>query len=88
MKPLGDLVLVKKVEKDEVKVSGIILPPTMQVDEYEVLAVGPKASVLKVGDVVRKYKFAKGMPVIYRGKDCLLFKEDGEIESIVKSTSN
>jgi len=44
IKPLGDHVLVKQIEKEEVTASGIVLPDTVDKEkkaEGEVIAVGP-----------------------------------------------
>lgn len=44
MKPLGDRVIVRPVEKEEVTASGIVLPDTVEKEkkaEGEVVAVGP-----------------------------------------------
>ena len=45
LKPLADRLVVKRLEKDEVTPSGIVLPDTAKEkpDEGEVLAVGPRS---------------------------------------------
>ena len=64
IKPLGDRVVVKPLEKEEVTASGIVLPDTVEKEkkaEGEVIAVGPGKILesgargpmeVKVGDLV------------------------------------
>jgi len=63
LEPLGDQVIIKPIEKEEVSKSGIILPDTVKEkpQEGEVVAVGPGrvkedgtriAMDVKVGDIV------------------------------------
>ncbi len=64
IKPLGDHVVVKLIEKEEITASGIVLPDTVEKEkkaEGEVIAVGPgkmlesgvRATIdVKVGDKV------------------------------------
>lgn len=64
IKPLGDRVVVKPLEKEEVTASGIVLPDTVEKEkkaEGEVVAIGPGKMLetgsrapmdVKVGDIV------------------------------------
>ena len=64
IKPLGDRVVIKPLEKEEVTASGIVLPDTVEKEkkaEGEVVAVGPGkllengsrgAMDVKVGDMI------------------------------------
>jgi len=69
IQPLGDRVVVKAIEKEEVTKGGIVLPDTVKEkpQEGEVIAVGPGkmtedgkriAMDVKVGDVVIYAKYA------------------------------
>ena len=67
IKPLGDRVVIKKVEMEEKTKSGIVLPGSAkeQPQMAEVLAVGPditndekKKDTIKVGDKVITSKFS------------------------------
>ncbi|HRD47918.1 MAG TPA: co-chaperone GroES [Caulobacter sp.] len=84
-RPLGDRVLVKRVEEEEKTKGGIIIPDTAKEkpQEGEVIAVGPGARNDK-GDVVAldvkagdKILFGKwsGTEVKVDGEDLLIMKE-------------
>jgi chaperonin GroES len=84
-RPLGDRVLVKRVEEEEKTKGGIIIPDTAKEkpQEGEVVAVGPGARNDK-GDVVAldvkagdKILFGKwsGTEVKVDGQDLLIMKE-------------
>ena len=84
-RPLGDRVLVKRVEEEEKTKGGIIIPDTAKEkpQEGEVLAVGPGprdedgeyiAMDLKVGDRILFGKWS-GTEVKIDGKDLLIMKE-------------
>lgn len=78
VKPLGDRVVIKRVEAEEKTASGIVLPGGAKEEQQiaEVIAVGPGTSEVKmevkVGD---KVIFSQ-----YAGTD---FKYDGEEYKIV-----
>ncbi len=84
IKPLGDRVLLKRVEAEETTKSGIILAPASQEKPQvaEVLAVGPGGMVdgnmvemtVKVGDKVILSKYA-GTEVKVDGEECIIVKE-------------
>jgi chaperonin GroES len=84
-RPLGDRVLVKRVEEEQKTKGGIIIPDTVKEkpQEGEVIAVGPGARNDK-GDVVAldlkagdKILFGKwsGSEVKVDGEDLLIMKE-------------
>ncbi|MTI46748.1 co-chaperone GroES [Sporosalibacterium faouarense] len=79
IKPLGDRVVIKKVELEETTKSGIVLPNSAKEEPKiaEIVAVGPKVEEkgeLKVGDKVIFSKFS--------GTDV---KADGVEYTILKS---
>ena len=85
IKPLGDRVVVKVLEKKEKTASGIVLPDTAKEkpQEGEVIAVGPGKMLdngqrvaldVKVGDKVIYSKYA-GTEVKYEGKEYLILSE-------------
>ncbi|MBC6982586.1 co-chaperone GroES [Caulobacter sp. 17J80-11] len=84
-RPLGDRVLVKRVEEEEKTKGGIIIPDTAKEkpQEGEVLAVGPGARDetgkrveldVKAGDRILFGKWS-GTEVRIDGKDLLIMKE-------------
>ena len=84
-RPLGDRVLVKRVEEEEKTKGGIIIPDTAKEkpQEGEVIAVGPgarddsgklQALDVKVGDRILFGKWS-GTEVKLDGKDLLIMKE-------------
>ena len=85
LKPLGDRVIVKAREKDEMTKSGIVLPDTAseKPQEGSVLAVGPGRVLdngkrvemdVKTGDKVLFAKYA-GTEVKLDGEDYLVIRE-------------
>ncbi|MCY0876296.1 MAG: co-chaperone GroES [Firmicutes bacterium] len=84
IKPLGDRVLLRAVEREEKTASGIVLPDTAKEkpQEAEVVAVGPGryedgklvAVDVKVGDRVIFSKYA-GTEVKYDSVEYLLCRE-------------
>ena len=84
-RPLGDRVVVKRVQEDVKTAGGIIIPDTVQEkpQEGEVLAVGPGARdekgdriqpEVKVGDRILFGKWS-GTEVKVDGQDLLIMKE-------------
>jgi len=84
-RPLGDRVLVKRVEEEEKTRGGIIIPDTAKEkpQEGEVIAVGPGARDetgkvqpldVKVGDRILFGKWS-GTEVRLSGEDLLIMKE-------------
>src|SRR6516165_3203475 len=84
-RPLGDRVLVKRVEEEEKTRGGIIIPDTAKEkpQEGEVIAVGPGARDetgkvqpldVKTGDRILFGKWS-GAEVKLEGKDLLIMKE-------------
>ena len=93
LKPLGDRMVVKPIEQDDITAGGIMLPDTAKEkpQEGEVLAVGPGARndagervVLEVavGDKVLYAKYA-GTEVKLDGKKVLVLRES-DILAIVE----
>lgn len=83
--PLGDRVIVKPVEREEVSAGGIVLPDSAQEkpQEGEVVAVGPGrtgddgnriAVDAQVGDIVVYPRFA-GNELKDEGQDYLVLRE-------------
>ena len=83
--PLGDRVIVKPVEREEVSAGGIVLPDSAQEkpQEGEVVAVGPGrtgddgkriAMDAQVGDIVIYSKYA-GSELKEEGQDYLVLRE-------------
>ncbi len=80
IKPLGDRVVIKRLEAEETTKSGIIVTGTAKErpQEAEVIAVGPGAIVdgkrtemeVKIGDKVLYSKYA-GTEVKFEGKNIL-----------------
>jgi chaperonin GroES len=52
LKPLADKVVVERIEGIKTTASGIVLKTTEEPDRARVLAVGPDATELNVGDIV------------------------------------
>ncbi|RKY93751.1 MAG: co-chaperone GroES [Candidatus Hydrothermota bacterium] len=86
VRPLADRVLVKRIEEEEVKKSGIIIPDTAKEKPQrgEVIAVGPGRldekgqrvpMEVKVGDKVLFSKYA-GNEVKIEGEEYLIMRED------------
>lgn len=92
IKPLGDRVVIKKVEAEETTKSGIVLPGSAkeQPQMAEVVAVGPGGVVegkeitmeVKVGDKVIFSKYA-GTEVKYDGEEYTILRQN-DILAIVE----
>lgn len=92
IKPLGDRVVIKKLEAEEKTKSGIVLTGTAKErpQEAEVVAVGPGSLVdgnrvameVKVGDKVLYSKYA-GTEVKVDGEEYTILKQD-DILAIVE----
>jgi chaperonin GroES len=86
VKPLGDRILVRRVEEEEVQRGGIIIPDSAKEkpQQGEVLAVGPGRLnddgkriplEVKTGDRILMGKYA-GTEVKLDGEECLILRED------------
>jgi chaperonin GroES len=86
VRPLGDRIVVRRVEEEEVQRGGIIIPDTAKEkpQQGEVLAVGPGRVTeegkrlpieVKVGDRILMGKYA-GTEVKLDGEECLILRED------------
>jgi chaperonin GroES len=86
LRPLGDRVIVKRIESETKTASGIVIPDSAaeKPDQGEVLAVGPgktndkgetKALSVKVGDRVLFGKYS-GQTVKVGGDELLVMKEE------------
>ena len=92
IKPLGDRVVIKKLEAESTTKSGIVLTGTAkeQPQEDEVMAVGPGAVVdgkrvemeVKVGDKILYSKYA-GTDVKVAGEEYIILRQD-DILAIVE----
>ena len=92
IRPLGDRVVIKRIEAEETTKSGIVLPGAAKEkpQEAEVLAVGPGGVVdgkeikmeVKVGDKVLFSKYA-GTEVKIDGEECTILRQD-DILAIVE----
>ena len=93
IKPLGDRVVIKVLEKEQKTLSGIVLPDTAKEkpQEGEIVAVGPGARDeqgkivaldVKVGDRILFGKWS-GTEVKIAGEDLLIMKES-DIMGIVE----
>ncbi len=84
IKPLGERVVIKKIEKENVTASGIVLPDTAQEESNlaEVVAISPELEnneeihfELKVGDHVIYSKYA-GTEVEIDKEEVIVIKYD------------
>ena len=92
IKPLGDRVVIKKLEAESTTKSGIVLTGTAkeQPQEAEVMAVGPGAVVdgkrvemeVKVGDKILYSKYAE-TDVKVAGEEYIILRQD-DILAIVE----
>ncbi len=93
MKPLGERVIIKMLEKEETTASGIVLPDTAKEkpQEGEVVAVGPGrllengsrvALEVKVGDKVIYSKYS-GTEVKKDGVEYLILNGERDILAIL-----
>ena len=85
LQPLGDRIVVKPIEREEVTKGGIVLPDTVKEkpQEGKVLAAGPGrlsedgkriAMEVKVGDVVLYVKYG-GTEVKIDGEELMILRE-------------
>jgi chaperonin GroES len=92
LKPLGDRVVIKPIEQDEVTTGGIMLPDTAKEkpQKGEVLAAGPGARNdagervemdVKVGDTVLYAKYS-GTEVKLDGEKVLVMRESDILATI------
>ena len=90
IKPLGDRVVIKKLEAETTTKSGILLTAKEQPQEAEVVAIGPGAMVegkrvpmdVEVGNKVLYSKYA-GTDVKVDGEEYIILKQD-DILAIVE----
>jgi chaperonin GroES len=93
IKPLGDRVVIKKLEAEEKTKSGIVLPGTAkeQPQMAEVLAVGPGGMVdgkevkmeLKIGDKVIFSKYS-GTEVKLDGEEVTILRQSDVLAIVVE----
>lgn len=94
LQPLGDRIVVKPIEKEEVTKGGIFLPDTAKEkpQEGKVLAAGPGrlsedgkriAMDVKVGDVVLYVKYG-GTEVKIDGEELMILRESDILAKRVK----
>jgi chaperonin GroES len=92
--PLYDRILVKRIEEEEQKIGGIIIPDTAKEkpQEGEVIAVGSgrvlengerQAPDVQVGDKILFGKYS-GTEVKYGDAEYLIMREDDILAKIVK----
>jgi chaperonin GroES len=93
IKPLGDRVLIKQIESEEVTKGGIVLPDTAKEkpQEGEVLAVGPGKLLdngqrapmeVQVGDRVLFAKYA-GSEIKQGGEEFMILNSERDILAII-----
>ena len=85
IKPLGERVLIKQTEQEEVTKSGIVLPGTASKEKPimgEVLAVGSKIEEVKVGDKVIFEKYSG--TEVKDGEESYLILEKDNVLAIVE----
>lgn len=93
IKPLGDRVLIKLVESEEVTKSGIVIPDSAKEkpQEGEVIAVGPgrlledgkrAAMEVSVGDIILFAKYS-GTEIKRDGQEYMLLNADRDILAVV-----
>ena len=85
IKPLGERVLIKQTEEEEVTKSGIVLPGTASKEKPiigEVLAVGSKIEEVKVGDKVIFEKYSG--TEVKDGEESYLILEKDNVLAIVE----
>ena len=85
IKPLGERVLIKQTEQEEVTKSGIVLPGTASKEKPiigEVLAIGAKVEDIKVGNnvIFEKYSGTE----IKDGEESYLILEKDNVLAIVQ----
>ena len=85
IKPLGERVLIKQTQQEEVTKSGIVLPGTASKEKPiigEVLAVGRKIEEVKVGDKVIFEKYSG--TEVKDGEESYLILEKDNVLAIVE----
>ena len=85
IKPLGERVLIKQTEQEEVTKSGIVLPGTASKEKPiigEVLAIGVKVEDIKVGNKVIFEKYSG--TEIKDGEESYLILEKDNVLAIVE----
>jgi chaperonin GroES len=93
IKPLGDRVLIKQIDSEEVTKGGIVLPDTAKEkpQEGEVLAVGPGKILdngqrapmeVKVGDRVLFAKYA-GSEIKQSGEEFMILNSERDILAVL-----
>jgi len=93
IKPLGDRVLIKQIDSEEVTKGGIVLPDTAKEkpQEGEVLAVGPGKLLdngqrapmeVKVGDRVLFAKYA-GSEIKQGGEEYMILNSERDILAVI-----
>jgi len=93
IKPLGDRVLIKQIDSEEVTKGGIVLPDTAKEkpQEGEVLAVGPGKMLdngqrapmeVKVGDRVLFAKYA-GSEIKQGGEEYMILNSERDILAVL-----
>ena len=85
IKPLGERVLIKQTEQEEVTKSGIVLPGTASKEKPiigEVLAIGVKVEDIKVGNKVIFEKYSG--TEIKDGEESYLILEKNNVLAIVQ----
>ena len=89
IKPLGDKLVIKKVEAEEKTASGIVLPGTAkeQPQMAEVIAVGPGTVEVKmeveVGDMVIMAQYA-GTEVKFQGEEYIILAQKDILAKLEK----
>ena len=92
IRPLGDRILVKRVEEEETSKGGIIIPDSAKEkpQEGEVIAVGPgkmledgrkQTPCVAVGDKILYGKYG-GTEIKHDGQDYLIMREDDILAKI------
>jgi chaperonin GroES len=87
IKVLGKKIVVRRSKKEAVSEGGIILPATVvdaPQDRGEVLAVGPDAKGVKVGDKILWSRFSP-IGFIYKNEELLVMNVDDIIGIIPKA---
>ena len=85
IKPLGERVLIKQTEQEEVTKSGIVLPGTASKEKSiigEVLAIGAKVEDIKVGNKVIFEKYSG--TEVKDGDESYLILEKDNVLAIVE----
>lgn len=76
IKPLRNLVFLQPVQKEE-KDGSVIIPEEFRYHKKAVvIAVGPKVTDLKIGDVVFLGEATGGSVEVFRGEKFIIMRED------------